>query len=87
MSHSPVTGGGVNVARFPQLFLLARDKGKKDPKDWAQFVWGILAAQGQRMLKDGKALETEAEQLAHLTEMAEDFAAKQLPILKALKVA
>jgi hypothetical protein len=84
---SPFTGGGVNVARFPQLFLLAREQGKKDPKDWAQFVWSILASQGQRMLKDGKALETEAEHLAHLTEMAEEFSAKQLPILKALKVA
>jgi hypothetical protein len=38
------------------------------------------------MLKDGKALETEAEHLTHLTEMAEEFAAKQLPILRALKV-
>jgi hypothetical protein len=28
-----------------------------------------------------------AEHLSHLTEMAEDFAAKQLPILRALKVA
>ena len=84
---SPVTGGGVNVARFSQLFLLARENGRKDPVDWAKFVWDILAAQGQRMLKDGKALETADEHLANLTEMAEGFASKQLPILKALKIA
>ena len=30
---SPVTGGGVNVAWFPQLFLLARESGRKDPAD------------------------------------------------------
>ena len=63
------------------------ENGRKNPKDWAQFVWAILASQGQRMLKDGKALETEAEHLAHLAEMAEEFAAKQLPILRALRVA
>lgn len=84
---SPVTGGGVKVARFPQLFLLAREQGTKDPKDWAQFASEILASQGQRILKDGKALETKAEHLVYLTEMAEEFAAKQLPILRALKVA
>lgn len=39
------------------------------------------------MLKDGKALETAGEHLAHLTEKAESFASKQLPILKALKIA
>ena len=32
-------------------------------------------------------LETADEHLAHLTEMAEEFVAKQLPMLKALKVA
>ena len=84
---SPVTAGGVKVARFSQLFLLASENGRKDPADWAKFVWDILAAQGQRMLKDGKALETADEHLAHLTEMAEGFASKQLPILKALNIA
>lgn len=84
---SPVTGGGVPVGRFQQLFLLAREQGQKDPADWAKFVWDILAVQGQRMLKDGKALETADEHLVHLTEIAESFASKQLPILKALKIA
>lgn len=84
---SPVTGGGVPVGRFQQLFLLARENGRKDPVDWAEFVWDILAAQGQRILNDGKALETSDEHLAHLTVMAEEFAVMQLPILKALKVA
>lgn len=84
---SPVTGGGVTVGRFAQLFLLARESGKKEPADWAKFTWDILAAQGQRLLKDGKALEDPAENIHQLTEQALEFAAKQLPILKALKVA
>ncbi len=30
---SPVTGGGLTVARFPQLFLLAISEGQKQPED------------------------------------------------------
>lgn len=84
---SPVTGGGVTVGRFQQLFLLALGQGKKQPAEWAAFVWQMLAAQGQKILKDGKALETAEENLAELTTEAETFATKQLPILKALQMA
>lgn len=84
---SPVTGGGVSSGRFQQLFLLARSQGKLQPDEWAAFVWSILAAQGQRLLKDGKTLESEADNLAELTAQANTFAGKQLPILKALQIA
>jgi hypothetical protein len=83
---SPVTAGGIVVNRFQQLFLLALSQGKKQPVDWAQLVWQILAAQGQRLLKDGKTLETAEDNLAELTLQATSFATKQLPILKALQV-
>lgn len=84
---SPVTGGGVSAGRFQQLFLLARSQGKLQPDEWAAFTWSILAAQGQRLLKDGKTLESEADNLAELTAQANTFAGKQLPILKALQIA
>ncbi|MDY0269955.1 methyltransferase regulatory domain-containing protein [Trichloromonas sp.] len=83
----PVTGGGVNVPRFHQLFLLARQQGHKQPQEWAGFVWNILAVQNQRLLKEGKPLETPEENLAELTTQATEFADKRLPILKALQVA
>jgi SAM-dependent methyltransferase len=84
---SPVTGGGVPVARFKQLFLLALHLGKNKPEDWAAFVSEILTVQGQKILKDGKPIESTDEQLTELLEQAHDFAAKQLPILKALQIA
>jgi SAM-dependent methyltransferase len=83
---SPVTGGGVTVGRIPQLFALAITQGQKQPADWVKFVWQILAAQGQSLLKEGKALATPDENLAELTEQAKTFAEKQLPLLKALGV-
>jgi hypothetical protein len=84
---SPVTGGGVMVGRFQQLFLLAMSQGKKQPADWAQFAWQILSAQAQKIVKEGKALDTAEENLAELATQASAFAEKQLPILKALQIA
>jgi SAM-dependent methyltransferase len=83
---SPVTGEGVPVNRFQQLFLVSIAQGKKQPADWAQAAWQVLAAQGQKLLKDGKTLETPEENLAELTSQAQTFAEKLLPILKALQV-
>jgi SAM-dependent methyltransferase len=84
---SPVTGGGVTVDRFQQLFLNAIRLGRKQPAEWAQYVWQILAEQGQRLLKDGKAMESPEDNLAELTRQAEVFADKGLAVLKALRVA
>ena len=84
---SPVTGGGVTVGRFHQLFVLAMQQGKKKPEEWAAFVEKILASQGQKIVKEGKPLETTEQQLAELTSQATEFAGKQLPILKALQIA
>jgi hypothetical protein len=84
---SPVTGGGVIVGRFQQLFLLVLQQGKKKPEEWAIFVAQILAAQGEKIVKDGKPLETAEEQLAELVNQANEFYEKQLPILKALQIA
>lgn len=84
---SPVTGGGIPLLRFQQLFLSAYSQGKKQPAEWAQSVWQILGAQGQKLIKDGKPLETADENLAELTAQATLFGQKQLPILKALQIA
>ena len=84
---SPVTGGGITVRRFQQLFLLALRQGKKQPADWAQFAWDVLQVQGQKLLKDGKTLESTEDNIAELTEQAQAFSDKQLPIMKALQIA
>ena len=84
---SPVIGSGVVVGRFQQLFLMALKQGKTKPEEWAAGVDQILRAQNQKIVKDGKPLETQQEQLAELTTQAIEFAEKRLPILKALQIA
>ncbi len=83
---SPVSGSGIYVDRFQQLFLLAVSGGAEQPVEWAKFAWTEVQAQGSKLLKDGETLETPEENLAELTTQAEEFATKRLPVLKALQV-
>lgn len=83
---SPVTGGGIQVGRFQQLFCSALKQGRKTPTDWADFVFQWLNVQGQRVIKENQILETEAETRAELLQLAEEFSVQQLPILKALEI-
>lgn len=84
---SPVTGGGILVPRFQQLFLLAIDSGRKQPADWAQFAWQILESQGQKIVRDGQTIESAKDNIAELTTQAQAFAEKSLGIYRALQVA
>ena len=83
---SPVIGGGVVVSRFQQLFLLAMKQGKKQPQELVKFVWELLAIQGQKILKEGKTLETAEENIAELMQQAQDFLDKRLKALKSLQI-
>jgi SAM-dependent methyltransferase len=60
---SSVTGSGILADRISQLMWLAR---RNDEKDIPQFVWNVLSKAGHRMVKDGKTLVTEDENLSEL---------------------
>lgn len=81
---SPITGGGIGVTPFQQLFLRARRQGLQQPADWGDYAWRILQAQGQCLLKNGQALHRPEDSLAELQAQAQAFAAQQLPMLQAL---
>ena len=81
---SPVTGGGVGLNRFEQLFLLGRGEGAATPQALAAFVWQLLLLQGQRVSKDGAGLASAEENLAELQSQAEEFTTQRLPVLIAL---
>lgn len=84
---SPVTGGGISVNRIGQLFLQQVAQGARvSPEELARNVWATLSAQGQRVLREGKALDRPEDNLAELHAQATAFVQKQLPVYKALQV-
>ncbi|GEK53127.1 class I SAM-dependent methyltransferase [Vreelandella venusta] len=83
---SPVTGGGIAVSLFHQFFLLATLEGGDDAKTLAAFAWRILASQNKCLLKEGKPVSDESENLAELERQAGDFIDTRLPLFRALKI-
>ncbi len=83
---SPLIGGGVNVNRFKQLFLAQYKGGVKAADKLADTVQKLLSRQGQRILFNGKALDTPEKTTEHLRTLAERFLTIDLPILKALMI-
>lgn len=83
---SPVVGGALPVPRFHKLFLLALRLKRQTPEEWAAYAFEVLSQQGQRIVKDGKTLETPEENQAELVAQARQFANERLPMLRALKV-
>jgi hypothetical protein len=84
---SPVMGGGIQVERAEKLFLLAAQHGKETVSEKAVYVWELLSAQGDSVVKEGKMLQTPDENIAVLTQAATKFAEKRIPVLRALGIA
>ena len=80
---SPVIGGAIDMDRIGQLFLLAA---RERAPGRARFVWNILKIQDQKIVKDGKVLDTEEENLAGLAERAHLCAEKTAPVLAKLGI-
>lgn len=83
---SPLTGGGLGLARMEQLMLLARADGLATPEGWARFIIRIMSAQGQVVLKQGKKPDTPEEEFQTVMDMAVDFRDHRLPLLDALQI-
>ncbi len=76
-------GGGFGMERIVLLFVLAFMEAKDDA---AAYVWSIFKPQGQRMMKNGAVLETDEDNLEELNTRYEQFRARLLPVLQALKI-
>jgi hypothetical protein len=54
---------------------------------WAEFARTCLAAQDERIIKDGATLQSPADNLAELKLQAATFERERLPILQAAMIA
>lgn len=79
---SPLTGGGISVSHVAQLCMLARREGADTPGQVAALVWDRLKIQGMRLTREGRALETDDENLAELAVQANAYLDRQEPILR-----
>ena len=84
---SPLTGGGMGVGRIAQLCLVARQHGLTAPEDWARFAHDVLLGLGQRLVKEGRALDKPEEMLAEMVNQVRVFSERDLPMLKAMRIA
>jgi len=84
---SPVTGGGVAVSLFEQLFLLARLRGRTSHEQWAGFAQQRLDSQDKQVIADGAAITDRDKSLEYLVARARDMSTKRLPIFEGLGVA
>ena len=83
---SPVTGGAIALSRIDQLFLRYWMSGLQESDQWAEKVWQVLEAAGQRALEDGKPVETPEENLRVISEAARKFQVTLLPVFQGLEI-
>ncbi|WP_332852051.1 class I SAM-dependent methyltransferase [Duganella sp. S19_KUP01_CR8] len=83
---SPVTGAGVTVNRFQQLFISAIAEGKLQPSELAYHAWQVLKASKQTIRKQDVELLGDEQNLAELTSQATEFRDLRLPLLRALGI-
>lgn len=84
---SPVIGGGIAIGRFEQLFLSLFYQNVTDSVDLAKSVWKMLHGQGHKIVRNGKVIETDEDNINELIRQAGVFVEHKLPLLKALQIA
>lgn len=80
---APLIGAGVGANRFEQLFVRALLQQQTDPANW---VWSLLKAQGQKIVLDGKAIESDEDNLGELRKRFAAFETKRAPIFRRLGI-
>jgi len=85
---SPVTGGGVIVSKFSQVFanyVLSGNK-KYDVNTLANYAHDIIKSSNQKIQSKGKVLENDNDALEYLRDAAKSFLDRELSRLKILMV-
>jgi hypothetical protein len=76
-------GSAVPVSRMDQLFIRALKLGEKDVP---AYVFGVLAAQNQRIMHEGKPIQSEEQNLKEIKRMLGEFTKERAEYLKRLGV-
>ncbi|MBX4898708.1 class I SAM-dependent methyltransferase [Rhizobium bangladeshense] len=82
---SPVSGGGLMLNRFEQLFLLARGESQSE-EEWPRVAWDILKPQGFRLTRGGTLLVSDEDNLRELKMHRDRFLTQRLPVCDRLGI-
>jgi SAM-dependent methyltransferase len=83
---SPMTGCAIGVPHIIQLFIQALDKGAEVADELATHVWEFLEEVGERLVKQGKKIDSDIENMVELRILAERFLKIGLPTLQSLRI-
>lgn len=84
---SAAAGTGIAASYAEQMACLALTENPRiDARAFPAFAWPIMQQTGQRLVKEGRTLETEAENLAELEAQAQMIWNLKLPIWRTLGV-
>ncbi|MBV8636196.1 MAG: methyltransferase regulatory domain-containing protein [Burkholderiaceae bacterium] len=83
---SPLLGNGITVSTVMSLvyLMLATPGTPNDAAAIAARAWRIMAAQGRKLLRDGKPIEGDEQNLAELTIQIGEILSKNLPVWRQL---
>jgi hypothetical protein len=80
---SACLGSAVSVPRMDQLFIRGLKLGEKDVP---AYVFGVLAAQNQRVMLEGKTVESKEDNLKELKRKFAEFGKERAEFLKRLGI-
>lgn len=79
---SPVLGSGVPADRLSHLLLAAENEGTEP----VTAVWRVLRAEGCKLTREGKLLDSDDDNLAELTRIYGELQAGRFPIIRQLRL-
>lgn len=83
---SPMTGTAIEVPHLSQLFILASKEGQADADALASYVWTFLDGIDERLVRDGRRIESRDETMETLRPSASKFLQFDAPHIKSLGV-
>ena len=68
------------------MFLSALEENLSKPEELTKFVWEKLKLQGEKIVSDGKVMQSDEDNMKYLIDLAEKFLSSKLPELNRLEV-
>jgi len=83
---SSVTGGGIMLSK-PVLWMLRElQAGVTDVEQMVENIWANLCTRNQKVLRDGKAIESPEANKAEIRQLISSFGQETLPLMRSLRI-